>query len=53
MTSKGKGKGKGLPKKFDLEAQTKLFGANDGALDDSYFIMALTRNNKWAKARIL
>ena len=53
MASKGKGKGKGIAKKFDLEPQKKLIAQYDGALDHNYFIEAHFENKYWKKARIL
>jgi hypothetical protein len=53
MASKGKGKGKGLSKKFDIESQKKLIAQKDGSLDKLLYIQAEFEKDRWIKARIL
>jgi hypothetical protein len=38
MASKGKSKGKGKSKKFDLEPQKKMVVQHEGAIDSTFFI---------------
>lgn len=52
MASKGKGKGKGLAKKFDSDLQNKAIAQYDGAYDSSFFVEAEFEKGRWIKARI-
>lgn len=52
MASKGKGKGKGLSKKFDPDLQNKAMAQYDGAYDSSFFVEAEFEKGRWIKARI-
>jgi hypothetical protein len=51
MASKGKGKGKNAKLDTDLlKKGTKIY---EGALDNSYYVLASMKDNTWHRARII